>query len=211
MGGGGSKKKKIGNQSGGGINDGGPIDPNENPLVTQARVAINDPACTARYSVPDSEPLGGGAYASVWRAVDTDDNTEWALKIIDKNHEKCDDDEMVNVRWEAEALKICDHLNVTHVREVFETSKGGALNKGFFYVIMEVCNGGELFDRIIEREHYSESDARDAVRCMAEALNHCHKSNVVHLDMKPENVLYAAKEGEPNCDVLKLCDFGISK
>jgi serine/threonine protein kinase len=63
---------------------------------------------------------------------------------------------------------------------------------------------------LLSGEHYSESDARDAIKSMAEALEFCHKSNVVHLDMKPENVLYAAKEGQPNCDVLKLCDFGIS-
>ena len=75
-----------------------------------------------------------------------------AVKIIDKNHDKCDDKEMVNVRWEAEALRICDHKNVTHMREVFETNKGGGMNKGFFYLVMEVMDGGELFDRIIERK-----------------------------------------------------------
>ena len=126
--------------------------PNDNPLVAAARVALNDPACTSRYTCPDTQPLGCGAYASVWRAIDVNDDTQWALKIIDKNHDKCDDKEMVNVRWEAEALRICDHKNVTHMREVFETNKGGGMNKGFFYLVMEVMDGGELFDRIIERK-----------------------------------------------------------
>ena len=118
---------------------------------------------------------------------------------------------MISVRWEAKALEVCNHPNVTGLREVFETNTGGAKNKGFFYLVMEVMRGGELFDRIIEREHYSETDARDAVKSMCEALQFCHQSNVIHLDMKPENVLYAAPDGDENCDILKLCDFGISK
>ena len=225
MGGGGSKKKKAAaaaeeqqqavfqssGDSGGGDDGGDGGQEGDNALVKAARIAINDPTCLAKYTCPDSQPLGCGAYASVWRAIDTKDKSSWALKIIDKNHGKCDEQEMVSVRWEAKALEICDHSNVTHLREIFETNKGGAKDKGFFYVVMEVCNGGELFDRIIERQHYSESDARDAVQIMCEALRHCHNSNVIHLDMKPENVLYAAKEGQPNCNVLKLCDFGISK
>ena len=180
-------------------------------MVSQARIAIADPMCKAKYTCPDNQPLGCGAYASVWRCISTKDGSQWALKIIDKNHGKCDEQEMISVRWEAEALRICDHKNVTGLKDMFETNKGGSRDKGFFYLVMEVMKGGELFDRIIEREHYSEEHARDAVRDMCMALQFCHEKNVIHLDMKPENVLYAAKDGEPNCNVLKICDFGISK
>lgn len=218
MGGGNSKKKAPTNAGGGGapVGVGGapPVQDygaDDNDLVRDAREALRDPALTAKYSCPDRQPLGCGAYASVWRVIDNNDQTSWALKIIDKSHGKCDEKEMIAVRWEAEALNICDHPNVTHLRETFETSSGGKKGKGFYFLVMEVMDGGELFDRIIERQHYSEADARDAVKTMCAALLHCHKSGVVHLDMKPENVLYAGKEGAPNANVMKLCDFGISK
>jgi len=216
MGGGGSKKKKAEQQQAAGAapvqaSGAGFAQEGDTQLISAARIAINDSTCKSKYNCPDAQPLGCGAYASVWRAIDTKDGSAWALKIIDKNHGKCDEQEMISVRWEAKALEVCNHPNVTGLREVFETSTGGAKNKGFFYLVMEVMRGGELFDRIIEREHYSETDARDAVKSMCEALQFCHQSNVIHLDMKPENVLYAAQVGDPNCDILKLCDFGISK
>ena len=58
---------------------------------------------------------------------------------------------------------------------------------------------------------YCEADAVDVLRSIAKALANCHLHQVVHLDLKPENVLYVDKEGEKNGEAVKLCDFGISK
>jgi len=77
-------------------------------------------------------------------------------------------------------------------------------------MVLELCRGGELFDRIVTHEHYDEATARKAFAQMVEAIGHCHEHNVVHRDIKPENLLYAAPEGEPNGDVLKLADFGLA-
>merc|ERR1719433_1595447 len=72
---------------------------------------------------------------------------------------------------------------------------------------MECLEGGELFDRVIERKRFSENDASDAVRQMLLALNYLHSAGIVHRDLKLENFLYDKKGG----DHLKLIDFGFSK
>ena len=127
------------------------------------------------------------------------DKKEWAVKVIDKS--KCSKEELKDILWEAEALKIVQHDYVTEMKEFIDGDH-------FIYIVMEIMRGGELFDRIVERGFYSEAMARDAVRTMCIGLDHCHKNGVIHLDMKPENVLYADTSEE---SALKLCDFGIAK
>jgi calcium-dependent protein kinase len=51
---------------------------------------------------------------------------------------------------------------------------------------LQVANGGELFDRIVERGHYSEKDAAAAFRVMVGVIAHCHNMGVMHRDIKPE-------------------------
>lgn len=62
-------------------------------------------------------------------------------------------------------------------------------NKHDCYLVMELMQGGELFDRIIEKKTFTEAEARDVCRCMLEALDYMHKKRVVHRDLKPENLL----------------------
>lgn len=72
---------------------------------------------------------------------------------------------------------------------------------------MELCEGGELFDRIVARGHYSERAAAAVARTVAEVVRMCHASGVMHRDLKPENFLFAnSKESSP----LKVIDFGLS-
>ncbi|KAJ7521642.1 hypothetical protein O6H91_19G062400 [Diphasiastrum complanatum] len=72
---------------------------------------------------------------------------------------------------------------------------------------MELCEGGELFDRIIARGHYSERAAAIVTRTIVEVVQICHKQGVMHRDLKPENFLFAnKKENSP----LKAIDFGLS-
>jgi calcium/calmodulin-dependent protein kinase I len=54
---------------------------------------------------------------------------------------------------------------------------------------MELMTGGELFDLIVEKDHFSEAEARDAVRGLVDALDYCHKLGILHRDIKPENLL----------------------
>jgi len=76
------------------------------------------------------------------------------------------------------------------------------------YLVQELCQGGELFDRIVENEYFTEILAAKTFRQILMALNYCHSQNIVHRDLKPENFLFYDKsEGSD----LKIIDFGLSK
>ena len=71
----------------------------------------------------------------------------------------------------------------------------------------ELCTGGELFDKIIQANHFTEKDAAIAMKQILSALNYCHNAKIIHRDIKPENLLYD-HEGEDSS--LKIIDFGTS-
>lgn len=58
-----------------------------------------------------------------------------------------------------------------------------------FYIVTELVEGGELFDRIVSKSHYTEKGARDLVKLMLETIDYVHQSGYVHRDLKPENLL----------------------
>ena len=76
------------------------------------------------------------------------------------------------------------------------------------YLVFEVCEGGELFDRIIAKGHFSENEARHLFIQMIKSLFYCHKHGICHRDLKPENFLFGNKDDH---SLLKLIDFGLSK
>ena len=98
-----------------------------------------------------------------------------------------------------------DHPNIIKLYEYYENEKS-------IYLIMELCTGGELFDRIVENTEngiqYTEKQAATLFRQMMDAINYCHKNGIVHRDLKPENLLFLnKKENSP----IKVIDFGMSK
>jgi len=97
-----------------------------------------------------------------------------------------------------------DHPNVIKLYEIFEDSR-------YIYLIMEECNGGELFQRIFQRisekNLYSEKDAAMIFKQIMNAVCHCHSLNICHRDLKPENLLFLNSSN----DSLKVIDFGLSR
>ena len=85
--------------------------------------------------------------------------------------------------------------------EYFEDNK-------YFYIITEICDGGELFDRIVEKSFYSEKDAAQVFKQILECLNYCHNKGIAHRDLKPENFLFETKDEYSD---VKIIDFGCSK
>lgn len=76
------------------------------------------------------------------------------------------------------------------------------------YLVLELLGGGELFDRIVEKESYSEKEASDTIRPIVDAIRYCHSLGIVHRDLKPENLLY---ESEDEQAVIKITDFGLAR
>ncbi|WOL19147.1 CDPK-related kinase 3 isoform X1 [Canna indica] len=107
-----------------------------------------------------------------------------------------------DVRREVKILKaLSGHNNLVKFYEAYED----ALN---VYIVMELCEGGELLDRILSRGgRYTEEDAKAIVVQILSVVSFCHLQGVVHRDLKPENFLFTAKDENA---AMKLIDFGLS-
>ncbi|VAI74582.1 unnamed protein product [Triticum turgidum subsp. durum] len=90
---------------------------------------------------------------------------------------------------------------VVRLREAREDQEGSV------HLVMELCEGGELFDRIVARGHYSERAAAKIFRTIVNVIQLCHSNGVIHRDLKPENFLFANKSEDAP---LKVIDFGLS-
>jgi calcium/calmodulin-dependent protein kinase I len=65
-----------------------------------------------------------------------------------------------------------------------------------------------LFDRIVEKEHYSEKEAADTIRPVVDAIRYCHNLGIIHRDLKPENLLYLTTD---DTSIIKVTDFGLAR
>jgi calcium/calmodulin-dependent protein kinase I len=143
--------------------------------------------------------LGQGAFATVFSCTSKIDGSEWACKIIDKT--KMKEKDLKGLKLEMETMASVDHDNIVKLKEIYDTKEA-------LHLILELCHGGELFDRIVQLEAYNEDQAGEAFSQMVEAMGHCHRLNIVHRDLKPENLIY---RGALPDIVLKLADFGLAQ
>jgi calcium-dependent protein kinase len=99
-------------------------------------------------------------------------------------------------------MKIMDHPNIIKLYESFEDHRN-------IYLILELCTGGELFDRIIDAGHFTEVQAATVMQHMFRAIFYMHENHICHRDLKPENFLFTTKEPIDKC-ALKVIDFGLA-
>ncbi|CAN6349245.1 unnamed protein product [Urochloa humidicola] len=146
------------------------------------------------------EELGRGEFGLTRRCTDAATGETLACKSISKRKLRSSVD-IEDVRREVAIMRsLPEHTSVVRLREAFEDADA-------VHLVMEVCEGGELFDRIVSRGHYTERAAAGVIRTIMEVVLHCHKHGVMHRDLKPENFLYAnTSENSP----LKVIDFGLS-
>ncbi|WVZ65542.1 hypothetical protein U9M48_014888 [Paspalum notatum var. saurae] len=149
--------------------------------------------------------LGRGEFGITRRCVDAATGEALACKTIRRKRlllRRAGPD-AGDVRREVEITRRMSELGggrVVGLREACEDDDG-------VHLVMELCEGGELFDRIFEREHYSERAAAKLARTIVEVVQLCHENGVMHRDLKPENFLFVNKsEDSP----LKAIDFGLS-
>ena len=76
------------------------------------------------------------------------------------------------------------------------------------YIILELADGGELFDKILEKVKFSEKEAKIHFYQMVSAVKYLHKKNIAHRDLKPENILLSNDDSNP---LIKISDMGLSK
>lgn len=140
-------------------------------------------------------PLGKGAYGEVRKAINVSTNELRAIKIIYKNN--CSQEEQDRIFNEITIMKALDHPNIIRIYEYFQDEK-------HIFIVMELAQGGELFDKIIEVHHFNEDVASKILYQLLSAVNYLHKHNIVHRDLKPENILFDGTN-------IKIIDFGTSR
>ena len=143
------------------------------------------------------KPLGSGHYGKVWAGVCRATGNKVAIKTIIKRKLRRP---KVLLR-EIEILRALKHKYILHMQDVYE-------DKRCMHIVTEMCTGGELFDRIVKRGHYSEHDAAQLCCKLLHAIRYCHAQNVVHRDLKPENVLF---QDTTESATMKIIDFGLSR
>ena len=147
--------------------------------------------------------LGKGGYAKVYEVQNKKTKEIRACKHLSKLSIK----NIEKFEREIDILRKADHPNIIKLYEIFESRHS-------FYLIMEECKGGEVFDRIIEhiqsKEMYSEKDAANILRQVLSAVEYCHNNGIAHRDLKPENLLYL-NQGPEEKNPIKVIDFGLSQ
>ncbi|KAL4486032.1 hypothetical protein ABPG72_003966 [Tetrahymena utriculariae] len=148
------------------------------------------------YQAASKKTLGQGTYGSVIKVKLKNSNQQRAIKIIPKSRVK-NPQRFLN---EINIMRNLDHPNIIKLYETFEDARN-------VYLVMELCDGGELFDRIIAKGHYTEQEARVTFTQIVQAVNHCHSNGICHRDLKPENFLLLNKSDD---SPIKVIDFGLS-
>ena len=147
--------------------------------------------------------LGQGGYGKVYRVKNKKTGEIRACKQLSK----LNIDDLEKFQREISILMKADHPNIIKLYEYFES-------KNNFYLVMEECNGGELFDKIIEHidndEMYTEKEAAEIIMEIMSAIEYCHNNGICHRDLKPENLLYF-KKGDEKDNPIKIIDFGLSQ
>ena len=144
--------------------------------------------------------LGQGQFGTTYQCVEKATGKQFACKSIAKRKLITDED-VEDVRREIQIMHhLAGHPNVISIVGAYEDAVA-------VHLVMELCAGGELFDRIIQRGHYSEKAAAQLARVIIGVVEACHSLGVMHRDLKPENFLFVnQKEDAP----LKAIDFGLS-
>jgi len=143
--------------------------------------------------------LGRGAFSIVYMATQRASGQHFAVKVINKKDLGKDYEK--NLKMEVDILKKVNHPNIIALKELFDTPDK-------LYLVMELVTGGELFDKIVEKGSYTESEASQLVRKIVSAVDYLHNLNIVHRDLKPENLLLKRADNDLE---IAIADFGLSK
>ena len=140
--------------------------------------------------------LGEGTFCKVKLGIHRPTNTKVAIKILEKSRLIYKEDHL-RMQREFDMITSFSHPNVISVSEIIE-------NQHNFYIIMEYCQEGELFNYIVQQHKLKESEASFFYYQLINGLEYIHSQGIVHRDLKPENLLLTTEH------LLKIIDFGLS-
>ncbi|XP_054826431.1 striated muscle preferentially expressed protein kinase [Eublepharis macularius] len=138
------------------------------------------------------EEISRGAFSYVRRVTQKSSGLAFAAKFI-----PCRAKAKKSARRELGILAQLDHEHIVYFHDAFE-------KRNAIIIVMELCTGEELLERIARKSSVSESEIRSYMRQVLEGINYLHHHGILHLDIKPENLLLA----ELGSDQVRICDFG---
>jgi len=161
-------------------------------------LSVKECTLESRYDVDWKNPLGQGSFGVVFLGIDKRTQEPVAVKKISKRYTN-----EAELQMEMRALlHLRDsggHPNICSLRENF-------VEGDYYYLILDLVSGGEMFDALVSQGAYSELDAARHIREAASALAFLHGVGVTHCDLKPENLMLSSEN--PSNAVVKLIDFG---
>ncbi|XP_023890107.1 calcium-dependent protein kinase SK5 isoform X1 [Quercus suber] len=144
--------------------------------------------------------LGQGQFGITFLCTEKSTGNKYACKSIPKRKLLYAEDYDDVLREIQIMHHLSEHPNVVRIRGTYEDIVA-------VYLVMELCEGGELFDRIVKKGHYSEREAAKLIKTIVEVVQTCHSLGVMHRDLKPENFLFHSVDEDA---ALKATDFGLS-
>jgi calcium-dependent protein kinase len=145
--------------------------------------------------------LGGGHFGTVRIGYKRNEvpRKMYAIKSISKKNLSAKD--LDDLMKEVEIISQLDHPNIVKLLETYH-------DQYYFHLVMELCTGKEVFDRIIEEGHISEYKVANIIYKVLSAIFYCHNQGITHRDIKPENILF--ETNDPDSEI-KIIDFGLSR
>jgi len=159
---------------------------------------------TQCYDIDDSKKaLGEGSFGVVRKAWKKGEKNKkdariYAVKAVSKGPLS-----EAKLWREIDIMKILDHPNIIKLYDVFAETKQ-------LHLVMEMCSGGELFDRIIAAQRFGENDAAALMEQILKGMFYMHTSKITHRDLKPENFIFGDDTKQLSESRLKIIDFGLS-
>lgn len=150
------------------------------------------------------ERIGRGHYAEVFAGHDRTTKDEFAIKILDKKNLA---NKIKFIEREKDIMRTVSHPNVVRTYDIFETIDT-------CHIVMELCEGGRLFDSLVKVKRFMEPQARVLMGQVVRGVAYLHNAGIVHRDLKAENILLAKKcvdfANAPR-GMVKISDFGLSR
>ena len=142
--------------------------------------------------------IGQGAFGKVNLGLNILTGRVVAIKSFNKSNINSNSENMKKILYETNLMKKLNHPNITRILELFE-------DKEYILIIMEYINGGNLFSFLKKRRKVSEKTAKFLFKQVILGIKYMHKQNIVHRDIKLENILIDLNNN------IKICDFGIGR
>ena len=157
-------------------------------------VGIRSDSLNKHYKIKDE--LGKGRFGVVCKCSRITDGKGFAAKFIKCSKEQ----DKKDVKHEIEIMSVLRHRRLLRLADAFESPTEIVL-------VMELVTGGELFEKVVEDEFISENDVIHYMKQIIEGVQHMHSKEVLHLDLKPENIMIV----RPASRQIKLIDFGLAR